>query len=72
MIALGVEAGARVAVPVPRAAEVVAGLEHGGVHAQLEQPVQLVDAAHAGADDDDLVVCVVGGSAVDLIASPGS
>ena len=29
--ALGVEAGARVAVPEPRAAEVVAGLEHRGV-----------------------------------------
>ncbi len=54
--ALGVEAGARVAVPVPGAAEVVPGLEHRGVHAQLDQPVQLVDAADAGTDDDRLVV----------------
>ena len=69
--ALGVEAGARVAVPVPGAAEVVAGLEHGRAHAELEQPVQLVDAADTGADDDHLVLRLCCDPAFDHVAIVG-
>ena len=57
-IALGVEAGAGIAVPIPGAAEVTAGIEHGGVDPEIGEALDLVDAGDAGADDDDLVVLV--------------
>ena len=55
-VALRVEAGARVAVPVPGAPDVGAGLDQADVEARLTQQVQLVDAGDPGADDDDLGV----------------
>ena len=63
-VALGVEAAAGVAVPEPGAAEVAAHLEHGRVDTALGQPVHLVDAGHARADDDDFVVVGAVGAAV--------
>ena len=63
-VALRVEAAAGVAVPEPGAAEVAAHLEHGRVDAALGQPVHLVDARDAGADDDDFVVVRAFGAAV--------
>ena len=53
--ALGVEPRPGVAVPVPRAADVVAGLEHPHAQAQLAQPMELVHPGEPGADDDDVV-----------------
>src|SRR5262249_33791732 len=53
--ALGVEPGTRVAVPVPGAADAAAGLEHPRVEAEPAQPVKLVHAGDAGADDDRVV-----------------
>ena len=52
--ALRIEAGARVAVPVPGAADIRPGFEHLHAHAELAQPVELVEAGNAGADDDHL------------------
>src|SRR5262249_39807528 len=51
-VALGVEAAARIAVPVPRTADPGAGLEDADLLAQLTQTVELVEAGDAGADDD--------------------
>ena len=51
-IALRIEAGAGIAVPVPGAADAGAGLEHPHLEAELAQPVELVEAGNAGADDD--------------------
>jgi hypothetical protein len=65
-VALGVEPGARVAVPEPGAADAVAGLDELRREARLERSVQLVDAGDAGADDEDVDVGVcacVGGAA---------
>jgi hypothetical protein len=50
-VALGVEPGARVAVPEPRAAHAAAGLEQLRREPRLEGAVELVDAGDAGADD---------------------
>src|SRR5579872_6602758 len=50
--ALRVEARARVAVPVPRAADAAASLEDPHPQAELAQPVELIEAGDAGADDD--------------------
>ena len=50
--ALGVEAGAGIAVPVPGAADGAAGLEHPHFEAEFAQPVELVEAGNARADDD--------------------
>ena len=49
--ALDVAARARIAVPVPGAADAAAGLEHARREAHAAQPVQHVDAGEAGADD---------------------
>src|SRR6185295_12933153 len=59
--ALRIEARAGIAVPVPGAAEVAAGLEHGGLDAEVEQALDLVDAGDARADDDGFVVLCHGG-----------
>src|SRR5262245_41513466 len=53
--AFGIEAGARIAVPVPGAADIGAGLEHPRGHAQLAQAVEHEYAGNPGANDD----CVV-------------
>ena len=50
-VALGVEAGARVAVPVPGAADAPARLEQLHREPGLTGAVQLVDAGDAGAHD---------------------
>src|SRR5262249_28071577 len=52
----GIEAAAGIAVPVPCAAEIGGRFKHGGVDAEIDQPLDLVDAGHAGADDNDLVM----------------
>src|SRR5262245_43269630 len=53
--AFGVEAGARIAVPVPGAADVVAGFENAHRNSELAQSVELVHARKAGTNDADLV-----------------
>ena len=55
-IALGIEARAGIAVPVPGAADLGAGLEHAHPQAEFAQPVELVHARQPGADDDDIEV----------------
>ena len=50
--ALGIEAGAGIAVPVPGAADAGAGFEHPHLEAEFAQLVELVEAGNAGADDD--------------------
>jgi hypothetical protein len=55
-VALRVEAATRVTIRVPGAAEVGCRFQHGRLHAKVDQPLDLVDAGHAGADHDDLVV----------------
>src|SRR5205085_2625051 len=51
-VALGIEARTGIAVPVPGAADIGAGLEHADAQAELAQPVKLVHARETGADDD--------------------
>jgi hypothetical protein len=51
-VALGVEAAAGVAVPVPGAPDAGARLEHADLLPHLAQPVELVEAGDPGADDD--------------------
>ena len=53
--AFGIEAGARIAVPVPGAADIGAGLEHPRGHAQLAQAVEHEYAGNPGANDDRVV-----------------
>src|SRR6185436_8726344 len=55
-VALRIEARAGIAVPVPGAAEIAARLEDGRLDAEIGQPLDLVDAGDAGADDDDFVM----------------
>ena len=55
-IALRIEACAGIAVPVPGAADAGARLEHADAQIALPQPVELVEAGHAGADHDDVVI----------------
>ena len=63
-VALGVESGARVAVPEPRAPDAGTGLEQPRREPRLAGPVQLVDPGDARADDEDVDVdrdCGCGG-----------
>ena len=53
--AFGIEARAGVAAPVPGAAEIGAGFEDPHLHAELPQPVELIDAGDPGADDNGVV-----------------
>jgi hypothetical protein len=55
-VALGIEAAARIAVPVPGAADAGAGLEHPDRLAHLPQAVELVQTGNAGPDDDGVAV----------------
>ncbi len=55
-VALGIEAGAGVAILVPGAAEVGVALQAQGVDAEIHQPLDLVHAGHAGPDHHHLVV----------------
>jgi hypothetical protein len=50
--ALRVETRARIAVPVPGAADPAAGFEDPDPQAELAQPVELIETGDAGADDD--------------------
>ena len=52
--ALRIEARAGIAVPVPGAADIGAGLEDFCAEPEPAQPVELVQAGDAGADDDDV------------------
>jgi HrpA-like RNA helicase len=54
--AFGIETGARVAVPVPGAADAGAGLEQSHPKPEFAQPVELVEAGDAGADDDSVEI----------------
>ena len=54
--ALGIEAGARIAVPVPGAADTRAGLEQPHLQAEFAQPVELIQPGNAGADDDGVKI----------------
>ena len=53
--AFGIEAGAGIAVPVPGAADIGAGLEDARGHAQFAQAVEHEHAGNPGADDDRVV-----------------
>ena len=53
--AFGIEAGAGIAVPVPGAADVGAGLEDARGHAEFAQAVEHEHAGNPGADDDRVV-----------------
>ena len=56
-VAVGVAACAGIAIPVPGAADAVAGLEHGDVQVELvAKRMQHVHAGEAGADDDGIEV----------------
>jgi hypothetical protein len=55
-IALGIEARAGIAIPVPGAADVGPSLEHPHAKTLFAQPVELVQPRHARADDDGVVV----------------
>ncbi len=60
VVAFGVAASPGVAVPVPGAADLVAGFKHQGGQLQVvAQQVQLVEAGETRADDDRLVVDAV-------------
>ncbi len=59
-VALGVEAGAGIAVAVPGAAEISGRLEDRRLHTQILQTLDLVDAGDAGSDDDDFVMGFAG------------
>jgi len=54
-VTLGIESCARVAIPVPGAADIAARLEDAHRESQLAKPVELVHTRHPGADDDGVV-----------------
>jgi hypothetical protein len=54
--ALGVEAAAGVAVPVPGAADAAAVLEEADRNSELAEPVELIQAGNAGADDNGVIL----------------
>ena len=49
---LRIEAGTWIAVPIPGAANIAAGLENPHRHAQPAQLVKLIHTGNAGTDDD--------------------
>ena len=55
-VAFGIEAGAGIAVPIPGAADAGAGFEDMGVEAEAAEAEELVEAGHAGADDERVVM----------------
>ena len=52
----GIEAGTRIAVPVPGPPDSRPRLEDPDREAELAQAVELIHAGYAGADDDDVVI----------------
>jgi hypothetical protein len=55
-ITLGIEAASRIPVLVPGAADVVVRLKNANPNAQFSEPEQLIKAADACADDDEVVL----------------
>src|SRR6202012_5712292 len=55
-IAFRIESCAGIAIPVPGAADLGAGLEHAHLQAQFAQPQELVHARQAAADDDGVEI----------------
>ena len=55
-IAFRIEAAARIAVPIPGAANTRACFKHARLHAQLAQPDQLIEPGHAGTDDNGIII----------------
>jgi hypothetical protein len=66
-VALGVEAAAGVAVPVPGAADAGAGLEHANRLPDFAQPMELVEAGNPGSDDDRVEVQAPSGLGAGLL-----
>ena len=58
-VAFGIEARARIAVPVPGTADIGTRLDHARRHAELAQAVQHVHAGDSGPDDDHVVIRVL-------------
>ena len=54
--AFGIEARARVSVPVPGAADIAAVLEHQRLKTEFAQLVELVETGNAGTDDDSVKI----------------
>src|SRR6185312_13471920 len=55
-VAFGIETAAGIAVPVPGAAEIARRFEHGRVDAEIDQLLDLVNAGHAGTDNNHLIM----------------
>jgi hypothetical protein len=56
-VAVGIAACARIAIPVPRATDAVARLEHGNFQVELvAKRMQHIHAGEAGADNDGIEV----------------
>ena len=55
-IALGIETAAGITIPVPCTADSGSSLQDPHAQAQRAQPIKLVKARHAGADDDDIEI----------------
>jgi hypothetical protein len=55
--AFNVDPGARIAVPVPGAAEVGGGFDHDSAHVLLAQPVEHVEAGKTGSHHDGVKGC---------------
>ena len=53
-VAFGIKPRAGVAVPIPGAAQIAAGLKNLDAIAKLPQAIELIEAGNAGADDDDI------------------
>ena len=53
-VAFRIKPRAGVAIPIPGAAQIAAGLEHLDAIAKLPQAIQLIEAGNAGADDDHI------------------
>ena len=54
--AFGIETGTGVAIPVPGAPDIGAGFQDQRLEAKRAQPVQLIQAGDASADDDGIVI----------------
>ena len=60
--AFDIAAGAGVAIPVPGAANTIAGFDYAGAHAELAQAVEHVQPCEARADDDGIELGGGGGT----------
>src|SRR5262249_29404153 len=55
-VAFRIEAAAGIAVPIPGTAEIGRAFQDDRLDPEIDQPLDLVDARHPGADHDDLIV----------------